>query len=49
MRSHNATVEQDLLYIWIIGEMLMQISPYLVLTPTRKAFVDAVPVALVFR
>jgi hypothetical protein len=49
MRSHNGTVEQDLLHIWIIGEMLMHISPHLMLTPTRKAFVDRIPVPLVFR
>jgi hypothetical protein len=29
--------------------MLMHIFPYLVLAPAGKAFVDAVPVALVFR
>jgi hypothetical protein len=49
MRSHNGTIEQDLLQIRIIGEMLMQIRPHLVRTPTRKAFVDRIPVPLLFR
>ncbi len=49
MRSHNGAVQQDMLHIWVIGEMLMQIGPHFVLAPTRKAFVDRVPVTMLFR
>lgn len=49
MRPHNGAIEQDLLHIRIVGEMLMHIYPNPMLAPTRKAFVDRIPVALVFR
>lgn len=49
MRAHNGTVKQDLLHIWIVGEMLMHIAPHRMLAPPRKAFVDRIPVAPVFR
>jgi hypothetical protein len=49
MRSYNGTVQQEIPHIRIIGKMLMQIGPYPMLTPPRKAFVDRIPVALVFR
>jgi len=49
MRSHNGTVEQDMLHVRIIGEMLMQIGPHPMLAPTRKAFVNRIPVPLFFR
>jgi hypothetical protein len=49
MRPHNGAVEQDILHVRIFGEMLMQIDPHPMLAPTRKAFVDRIPVALVFR
>ncbi len=48
MRSHNGAVQQDMLHIWVIGEMLMQIGPHFVLAPTRKAFVDRIPVTPFF-
>jgi hypothetical protein len=49
MRAHNGAVEQALLHIGTIGEMLMHIRPHLVFTPPCKAFVDRIPVPLVFR
>jgi hypothetical protein len=49
MRSHDRAVQQKIFHIWVIGEMLMHIFPYLVFAPARKAFVNAVPVPLVFR
>lgn len=49
MRSYDGTIQQDILHIRIVGEMLMHIGPHLVLTPARKAFIDGVPIALVFR
>jgi hypothetical protein len=38
-----------LLHIRIIGEVLMHIAPHCMLAPTRKAFIDRIPVALGFR
>jgi len=49
MRSYNGAVQQNILHIRIIGEMLMHFFPHLMLTPARKAFVNAVPVTVAFR
>jgi hypothetical protein len=48
MGSHDRAVQQDILHIRVIGKMLMQILPYLMFTPARKALVDAVPVTVFF-
>ena len=45
MCSDDAAVQQNILHIRVIGEMLKHIFPDLMLAPTGKALVDAVPVA----
>lgn len=48
MGSYDAAIQQDILHIRVIGKMLMHIFPYLVVAPTGKALVDAVPVTVLF-
>ncbi len=45
MSADNGRVNQQMLHVGVPGERLMQLFEDAVLTPTREAFVDGVPVA----
>ena len=49
MGSHHRAVQQNVFHIRIIGEMLMQIIPDVVVTPAGKALVNCVPLTVFFR
>jgi len=48
MRSYNGAIQQYVLHIWVARKMLMHIFPHMVIAPSRKTFVDAVPVSVAF-
>ena len=49
MSSQNGAVQHYILHIRISDKVLMHIFPHFVVAPARKAFVDAIPVAKLFR
>ena len=48
MSTDDGAVDKQMLHVWVIDEMLMQLFPDFVIAPSRKPFIDAVPVAVRF-
>jgi hypothetical protein len=49
MGTDDGAIDNQVLHLWIVGEVLMHSFPKALLTPTGKALVDGVPVAVGFR
>jgi hypothetical protein len=49
MGAHDGAIQDEMLHIWVIGKMLVHAIPDALVTPARKALVDAIPVAIFLR
>ena len=47
MGADYGAINDQVFHIWILDKMLMQTLPYTLFAPAGKAFVDAVPMAVV--
>ena len=48
MGADDGAIDNDVFHVWIMREMLMHSFPDPFIAPAGKAFIDAVPVAVVF-
>ena len=48
MSPNDGAIEDQVFHIRIVGKVLMHLLPDPVVTPTGKAFVDAIPVTVLF-
>ena len=49
MRPNDGAIQDQVLHVGVIGKMLMHIFPNPMIAPARKALVDTIPVAVLFR
>ncbi len=49
MGSNEGAIENKMFHIGVIRKVLMQLVPNILIIPTGKAFVDAIPVTVLCR